>query len=216
MGLADRDYMRERAHYRAGARRAVHEPQSTPPERMTILAVLGVVAVIAVMIAVYAYRRDGGHPLMGPMKVTTTGGETTPTDAQAPGAAGQSVSFPASGTIEWGPAGEPIGGDLQRLDIWDVTRSRQSKVIHIRSGPETTFAIIYLAAGERTTLMVPAGKAYRVTAASGDDWRGPSERFGPTGTTVDFGMVGVWTNTPGAIAMGAADQTANVIPNEGF
>jgi hypothetical protein len=132
------------------------------------------------------------------------------TTREAPGS-----SFPA-GTIEWGEEGRPIGGDLERIEIWDVTTSPQDKVVRIRSGPDMIFATIYLGSGRRTSVMVPAGRAYQVMAMSGDEWKGPVEMFGRDATTVNFGIATIHAGSPGVVAMGAADQPANVVPNDRF
>lgn len=124
-------------------------------------------------------------------------------------------AFPG-GTIEWGEEGRPIGGDLERIEIWDVTGSPQDKVIRVRSGPDTIFATMYLGAGQRTRIMVPVGRAYQVTATSGEIWHGTVERFGSTATTVNFGLVTIYEGRPGIIAIGASDQAANVVRNERF
>ena len=222
MGLADRDYMRERARERAESRGAVFAPNGygRAARRRRLLAWCAG-GILALFVAAFALGWIGPAGRMGPMEVV---------DAQAgdPGAAAArtapprggpnvaEVAFPESGTVEWGDEGQPIGGNLERLDIWDVTGSRQDKVVHVRGGPQSTFAVIYLAPGQRTTIMVPVDRAYKVTATSGDRWMGTAERFGPDATTVDFGMVEIRAGSPGVVAMGAPDQTASVVPNDRF
>jgi hypothetical protein len=219
MGLADRDYMRERARERAESRGAVYADRSrrSGAGMARVLTIVAGVALLA-CIAVLLFAGEGRKGTMGAMNVATTDEITTPRPT-APDVGVERTSgqpFPESGTVEWGDEGQPIGGRLERLEIWDVTRSEQAKVVHIRSGPGSTFAIVYMAPGKRVTLMVPSSRAYQVTATSGPVWNGPAERFGTDGTTVDFGMVNVFPGRPGVVAMGAPDQQANVVTSDRF
>jgi len=146
--------------------------------------------------------------------------ERTPSRQEAAVKPGE---FPANGTIQWGEE-QPIGGDMGQIDIWDATQSPQDKVINIRSGfvaqvpgmRTPAYATIYVRAGQRASIRVPANRPYRVTAMSGDRWEGTSTLFGSTATTVDFGTVVLNAGKPEAIVMGAPDQTANVVRSDRF
>lgn len=133
-------------------------------------------------------------------------------------------AFPEHGTVRWGDAGQPIGGNLERFEIWDVTQSPEHKVVAIRNGltPDypgvrtIPYATVYVHPGQRVSLMLPAGIPYHVTAMAGPNWEGGDAMFGATGTTVDFGRTMLMSGQPQIIAMGAPDQTANVVPNNRF
>lgn len=133
-------------------------------------------------------------------------------------------AFPEHGTVRWGDAGQPIGGNLERFEIWDVTQSPERKVVAIRNGliPDypgvrtIPYATVYIHPGQRVSLMLPAGIPYHVTAMAGPDWEGGDALFSTTGTTVDFGRTMLMSGQPQIIAMGAPDQTANVVPNNRF
>ena len=133
-------------------------------------------------------------------------------------------AFPASGTVQWGDEGQPIGGNLGRLEIWDVTQSPEDKVVKIRSGMvmempgvrAPAYAVVYVKAGQRVALNLPNNVPYKVTAIAGRNWLGPEELFGDDATTVDFGQTMMTAGRPQVIAMGAPDQTANVVGNERF
>ncbi len=125
-------------------------------------------------------------------------------------------AFPSSGAIIWGRQGQPIGGNLERLEIWDVTNTRQNKVVRVRDQIGMVFATVYLTPGQRISLKVPAERIYHITATAGDNWIGVNEWFGSSATTVDFGRVNVTSGNPGVIAMGAPDQPANIVPNGRF
>ena len=135
-----------------------------------------------------------------------------------------SQTFPANGTVQWGDQGQPIGGNLGRLDIWDVTGSPENKVVKIRSGlvmempgvRGPAYAMVYVRAGQRVTLQLPNNVPYKITAIAGRQWKGPDELFGTSATTVDFGQTMLSTGNPQVIAMGAPDQTANVVNNNRF
>lgn len=216
MGLADRDYMRERERERAESRGAVYSPRRGDKrwKHTTVLKMLGLALAMGAAGFLYSASRRPEPALMGPIRVTSTT-ETQSTQTPSNGMA-MNMAFPESGTVEWGMEGQPIGGSLERLEIWDVTQSVQNKVVRIRSAPETIFATVYVKAGQRASLIVPANRRYKVTASAGDMWRGVPGFFGPGGTTVDFGMVDILPGAPGVIAMGAPDQTASIVPNDRF
>lgn len=225
MGLADRDYMRDRERDRASARGAILQDgpgrfrrPRTLRTGTTIRKAAGVVALLA-LVAWGLWLQASRPPpaTMGAVEITTTTDDAQPMDETPPSpSVTDGVRFPASGTIEWGGAGRPIGGELGQLQIWDVTGSPQNKVVRVRSGPSTIFATVYLAAGQRLALPVPASRTYQVTATSGDNWHGPDAGFGEGGTTVDFGLVNVLNDNPGIVAMGAPDQTASIVRNDRF
>lgn len=217
MGLADRDYMHEHQRERAESRGAVYA-QKKIGRRFDRKSILWVIALIILGLAIgmlLGLVKRTAPGLMGPIRVTSTP-DPQAVQPQQPEMAMASTPFPESGSVEWGPEGQPIGGNLERLDIWDVTQSSQNKVLHIRSAPDTVFATVYLQAGQRMTLVVPANRRYHVTASAGDIWEGQASLFGSSATTVDFGFVDIMPGTPGVIAMGAPDQTASVVSNDKF
>lgn len=178
--------------------------------------------IIAMLIAAGAYGvvSSLGHsetPTSTSMQgVRDNAGRTTATDAGDETDA--STPFPASGTVVWGPRGQPISGELARLDVWDVTQSHQRKVIRIRDAraPDAPpVATAHLEPGDRVTLTLRPG-VYAVTAASGDGWNAVSGRFASRTTTVSFGTVEIRAGTPGVVAMGAPDQTADVVDGTEF
>jgi hypothetical protein len=218
MGLADRDYMRERARERAESRGAVFNPWRRRRSNVGAVIVCGLAALGVALAFVFMGSGSGSPPAMGPMVVSTTKG-TVQAPGSIPPPSGQpdtGEAFPETRTVQWGVEGQPIGGDLEQLHIWDVTGSKERKVVHVRGGPDSTFAMVYLHPGARVTIMVPAGRRYQVTATSGRTWKGSVERFGDTGTTVSFGMVDVLSGTPAVVAMGAPDQTASVVTADQF
>lgn len=131
--------------------------------------------------------------------------------------------FPDHGTIRWGTE-QPIGGNMARLDVWDATESPQDKVVNVRSafvvalpGMSTPpYATIYVKAGKRAGIRLPADRPYRITAMSGDNWQGSEALFGADATTVDFGMVSLNPKQPQVVVMGAPDQTTTVVARERF
>lgn len=132
-------------------------------------------------------------------------------------------NFPANGTIEWGDS-QPIGGDLARLEIWDLTSTPENKVVKIRSGMTMelpgavapAYATVYVRAGNTAVINVHKGRVYKAMAMAGRKWHGPYIHYGPEGTTVDFGTVVAVGNNPLVVAMGARDQTASIVPNRRF
>lgn len=144
--------------------------------------------------------------------------ERTPSRREAAVEPGE---FPGNGTIQWGEE-QPIGGDMGQIDIWDATQSPQDKVINIRSAlvamvsGTPAYATVYVRAGQRASIRLPANRPYRITAMSGDRWHGGETLFGPGSTTVDFGMVSPGAAQPQVVVMGAPDQTATVVPASRF
>jgi len=133
-------------------------------------------------------------------------------------------AFPASGSVEWGAEGQPIGGNLAQIHIWDVTNSQEPKVVRLRNMMTITmpgqraphYATIYLQPGAQVVLNVPANRVFSATAMAGQAWYGPETQFGPKGTTITLGQIQALPSRPAVIALGAPDQTANVVSNDRF
>lgn len=178
----------------------------------------GAVAAIAVATVGLWLVHPRHTSAMGDRTIETAGDPASTAQPRADGA------FPANGTIRWGDAGQPIGGNLERLEIWDVTQSPEHKVVAIRNGlvPDypgvrtVPYATVYVHPGQRVSLMLPAGLAYHVTAMAGSTWEGDETMFGRSGTTVDFGRTMLMAGQPQIITMGAPDQTASIVPNDRF
>ena len=181
MGIADRDYMHERA--RAESRGAVFRPgtRHANPRRQKLLKAALVAVVIVGAGPLYHHLSTRPSTAPPPMRAAEpvagqpalTPPVDTPIALDAPAAAQE---FPASGTTQWYRPTSPQqqAGILRIMDTSDL---RGNKVVRIRDAFGTPVAQTYIRFEEGAQLLLPLGR-YEMTVATGDTWYGPQQQFG--------------------------------------
>jgi len=181
MGIADRDYMRERAESRG----AVFRPgtRHANPRRQDVLR-YALIAAFAIG-AKPAYDYLTRHQAPAPMRQAPAQSQPALTPpaaipAAAPAADAQVQDFPASGTTQWYRATSPqqATGVLRVMDTSDL---RGNKVVRIRDAFGTPVLQTYIRDEEGAQLVLPQGH-YEMTIATGGAWYGPEQQFGSGAT----------------------------------
>lgn len=181
MGIADRDYMRERVRDRGGVFGLGTRPAN--PRRLRLPSVVGVVVAIA---AVPTYRLIDGVVSARPMLQASTRSSQAPAQPAltAPGAMHTIIDvptapvqeFPDSGTTQWYRENDPRQ-QTGLLRIMDTSDLPGNKVVRIRDAFGTPVVQTYIRDHEGAQLLLPLGR-YEMTIAFGDAWYGPEKQFG--------------------------------------
>lgn len=180
MGLADRDYMRERVRDRGGVFRP--GTRHANPRRQRLQSVILVGIAIAAVPA-YRYLNDRSPP---PMRQASTPSLQTPAQPELtdPGALhtimnapmAPAQEFPASGTTQWYRENDQRQ-QTGLLRIMDTSDLPGNKVVRIRDAFGTPVAQTYIRDQEGAQLLLPLGR-YEMTIAFGNTWYGPERQFG--------------------------------------
>ena len=182
MGLADRDYMRERNESR-GAVYSTRRPRSELRRQILKGLAAGGCLAVALVARDRIAHHDRPQPIVQSPPTATAQPALTPPAAPPPQLIAIPVGtdppvqpFPASGTTQWY---RPTSPDQQTgiLRIMDTSDMRGNKVVRIRDAFGTPVAQTYIQDQEGAQLVLPLG-SYQLTFAIGSDWHGPEAQFG--------------------------------------